>query len=270
PSSTRFRDEACHGNSLSWLYDRDTLTVNLIQALSAENKKRWFIIKSDDGYSCDLTKTAKKRIRDSGGELVGEAQFGKRMSGLTTILEQAEAVKPDVIFLAFDRPDLLHLLSHWPRDKEAAPIAFTSLYVSDIHALGHKYMPPFYTMSSFYWNQDDTTRAWSNKFAARNRGGMPTDIQASVYSSVRHYLQSVKDIPEPSADIMTRMKAAPLDDMLFGASHIRADGLVAHRLLLLSSTTDQERSKPWDVYKVVRTIQPQNVTLPAQASCNND
>ncbi len=273
PSSTRFRDASCHGNSLSWLYDRDTLTNNLIQALVDEKKKRWFIVKSDDGYSNDLAKIAKKRIADSGGELVGEAQFARRMSGLPIILEQAGTVKADILFLAFDRPDVLHLLNHWPRqqDETNIPVAFTTLSLCDVHELGSKPVPVLYTISPFYWNQDSTTRDWSNKFASRNRGAMPSDIQASVYSSVRHFLQSLKASQSDAAvDVLSRMKSTTLDDPLFGASHIRADGLVAHRLLLLSSLKENQRSKPWDVYKIVRTVAPQNVILPAQTICNKE
>ena len=273
PSSTRFRDASCHGNSLSWLYDRDTLTHNLIQALVDEKKKRWFIIKSNDGYSNDLAKVAKKRITDSGAELVGEAQFGRRMSGLPIILEQAGAVNAEVVFLAFDRPDVLHLLNHWPlnKDQGSIPVAFTALSLCDVHGLGVKAIPSLYTISPFYWNQDNVTRDWSNKFAARNRGAMPTDIQASVYSSVRHFLQSLKASQTDTAtDVLSRMKITALDDPLFGPSHIRSDGLVAHRLLLLSSLKENERSKAWDVYKIVRTVNAQNVILPTQTICKKE
>lgn len=273
PSSKRFRDESCHSNSLSWLYDRDTLTVNLIQALLDEKKHRWFIISSDDGYSRDLTKIAKKKIMDGGGELVGEAQFAKRMTGIEMILEQTETLKPDVIFLAFDRPDLLHVLAHWPNEKHdyVAPLAFSTLFVNDIYALNNRDVPPFYTISTFYWNQDAATRDWSTKFATRNRGAMPTDIQASVYSSVRHYLQSVRDTKiNETPDILAHMKATPLDDPLFGASHIRADGLVAHHLHLLAFQKENTRNKPWDVFHIVRTISPQDVALPQEVSCANE
>ena len=273
PSSTRFRDASCHGHSLSWLYDRDTLTVNLIQALVDDKKKRWFIVKNDDGYSNDLTKIAKKRILDSGAELVGEAQFGRRMSGMPIILEQAEAVKADIIFLAFDRPDVLHLLNHWPHKENytAIPVSFTALSLCDVHELGGKAVPLLYTISPFYWNQDSVTRDWSNKFATRNRGAMPTDIQASVYSSVRHFLQSLKVAQTDGAtDVLTRMKSTNLDDPLFGSSRIRTDGLVAHRLLLLSSIKENERSKPWDIYKIVRTVNSQNVILPTETICEKE
>ncbi len=273
PSSTRFRDAACHNNSLAWLYSRDTLTANLIQSLVTESKKqRWFIIKSEDGYSCDLAKIAKKRITDSGAELVGEAQFGKRMSGLSVVLEQAKDVKADVIFLAFDRPDVLHLLNHWPQKHEAAhPVAFTTLSSSDVHELGNKPLPAFYTVSPFYWNQDGPTREWSAKFAARNRGAMPTDTQASVYSSVRHFLQSLKVVQaDDTANVLNHMRATPLDDSLFGASRIRRDGLVEHRLLLLSSIKNSERKNPWDIYRIEHIINPQQVLLPPEAICANE
>jgi hypothetical protein len=49
-------------------------------------------------------------------------------------------------------------------------------------------------------------------FYAR-RNAMPSQIQAGVYSAVRHYLQAIKDADSnDSATVMARMKATPVSD----------------------------------------------------------
>ena len=46
---------------------------------------------------------------------------------------------------------------------------------------------------SFYWDLNDDTRAWSERFAERMNGGkMPTMVQAGVYAGVLHYLKAVE------------------------------------------------------------------------------
>jgi branched-chain amino acid transport system substrate-binding protein len=271
-NSESLYNNACQHNSLSWLYDRDTLTNNLVRALVHEGRKRWFILGSEDGYSLEVARLVKKHVAASGAEVVGEAQFRKRMSGITMVLDRIGDVKADIIFLAFDRPDILHLLRNWPQEKKSPPLAFTPLYISDVHRLiagtKEKYFPPFFTIKSFYWNQDDKSRAWSERFAKRNRGAMPGEIHAAVYSSVRDYLQSIAAIHgKKPADVMAHMRTRAVDDPLFNGSTLRADGLVTQNLRLLAYKPVEERKEAWDYMRVVRVMPAAEQALPDAIDC---
>ena len=85
---------------------------------------------------------------------------------------------------------------------------------------------------------------------------------------LRHYLTNISaDKKDDMHAIVARMKAKPLSDVLFGASQIRQDGLVMHRLLLLQSKAVNERDSAWDYFKIIKTIPSSKLYLPELSSC---
>ncbi len=272
-TSTPRRPEAasvsCEGTALHWLYGRDTMTENLIRALVAEGKRRWFILGGENPHAAWLAASAKGMLRTFGAEIVGEAYLRRRMGGLRAIAAQIRKTEADIVLLSFERPEILHLLRRWPPppDGRTPPLAFGSLPFSDLYDLKRVPMPPFYTLASFYWDQNDHTRAFAKRFAGRNRGMMPTAIHASVYSAVRHYLQAVDAAQGRTAAgaVLAQMRARPLRDSLFDGGHVRRDGVVIHRLNLLSSKKPEDRGGPFDLFRVVHSMPPEELVLPPQA-----
>ena len=66
----------------------------------------------------------------------------------------------------------------------------------------------------FYWDLNDRTRAFSNRFAAVWNQRKPTMIQAGTYSAAVHYLKAVASLGLPAAKasgraVAERMKALP-------------------------------------------------------------
>jgi branched-chain amino acid transport system substrate-binding protein len=273
-SSTPLRPDdtanACGANGAFWLYDRETLSSNLIRGLLADHKQRWFIVGGDSVYALGLANSVKTLIQQNGGEITGEAYLNQRFSGLADVMEQVKLAKADIVFLALERQDTLHVLRHWPdnADKNIPPLALNNLHISDLADIKEKPLPPFYLATSFYWNQDTNARAFSDRFAARNRGMMPTAIHAAVYSAVYHYLRSVQATGRKSADIvLAHMKAQALQDGFFLGGHIRADGVVLHPVYLLLSKTPEEREGPFDYFKVARTLGMNEEIVPPQMPC---
>ncbi|HVY12075.1 MAG TPA: ABC transporter substrate-binding protein [Alphaproteobacteria bacterium] len=260
---------ACGMNGIFWLYNRETLASNLIRALLAEHKQRWFILGGDTLYSTNLAGTAKSILQGNGGQVAGEAYLGPRMGGLDSVVEQIRDSHADVVFLAFERPEIMHLLRHWPALADnTPPLAFSSLHISDMASLADHPLPPFYIATSFYWNQDSSARGFADRFAQRNHGTMPSAIHASVYSAVYHYLQSVQATGRSTGDVvLAHMKAHPLQDAFFTTSRIRADGVVMHHIQLLVSKPVQDRENPSDFFRVVRTLAPAEVSAPNEAPC---
>jgi branched-chain amino acid transport system substrate-binding protein len=263
---------SCDTNSLFWLYDRETLTTNLMRALIAERKQRWFILGSDTPHGMTRGSDAKSFLQQNGGTVVGEAYLGPRLGGLPAIIDQIKASNAEVTLLAFDRPDILHLLKHWPEDAQGAPqgppLAFPSLLMSDMTQLKDRPVPPFYILTSFYWNQNDAARSFSDRFAQRNHGNMPTSIHASVYSAVLHYLQSVAATnSKETATLLAHMKASALQDGSFTGSRLRGDGVLMHRVNLLLLKAAATRDTPYDYFSIERSMPPAELIPPREAPC---
>jgi len=66
----------------------------------------------------------------------------------------------------------------------------------------------------FYWDQNDKTRAFSERFLKRT-GRMPNMIQAGTYSATLQYLKAVKAAGTKDSDaVAKKLKELPVDDML--------------------------------------------------------
>jgi branched-chain amino acid transport system substrate-binding protein len=64
------------------------------------------------------------------------------------------------------------------------------------------------------------------------------------------------------------MKAMPTDDPLFGKGTIRADGRKIHPMYLFAVKSPAESKGPWDYYKLVSTIPPEQAFRPlAEGGC---
>ncbi len=96
---------------------------------------------------------------------------------------------------------------------------------TDVDGMGLEVAQGLIVSEAFYWNENDATRAWSRRFAARMGGRMPTANQAGVYSSVLAYLRAVRATGTiEGTAIMAHLQGAPIDDALFGRVTLRADG----------------------------------------------
>src|SRR5262249_60676439 len=106
----------------------------------------------------------------------------------------------------------------------------------------------------FYWDLNDATRNWSQRFFARVNK-MPNSLQAGVYSSTMHYLQAVAaaetDATEPA---MRMMKATPMNDFFALNGVIRADGVMVHDMRVFQVKSPVESKFPWDYYRLIATI----------------
>src|SRR3546814_20727363 len=65
------------------------------------------------------------------------------------------------------------------------------VFINDIHALGLETTHGLYLTSAWYWNKDDASRKWGERFF-KKEDRMPSFLQAGDYSAVSFYLRGVK------------------------------------------------------------------------------
>ncbi len=129
------------------------------------------------------------------------------------------------------------------------------VFISDVHSLGLDVAQGLKLTESFYWDQNDETRAFAKRFAARAGGKMPTMVHAGVYSATLHYLKAVKAADTLDGDkVAAQMHATKVDDFMGHNVPIRADGRVMRDFYLFEVKKPAESKGPWDYYKLVRTI----------------
>ena len=141
------------------------------------------------------------------------------------------------------------------------------MLITDVHALGLKTAQGLLLTTSFYWDMDDKTRAWSKRYFEKvNR--MPTMWQAGVYSSTMHYLNAVKAAgTDDPLKVAAQMRSGPIEDFFSRNGKLRPDGLMVHDLVLVQVKKPEESKYPWDYYKVLAHIPGDQAFGPPDAAC---
>src|SRR5690606_13046364 len=118
----------------------------------------------------------------------------------------------------------------------------------------------------FYWDLDEETRTWSNRFFER-RGAMPTMAQAGVYSSTLHYLRAVEAAGTDEAlAVAAKMRELPIDDFFAKNGRLREDGRMVYDLYLAQVKSPDESQYAWDYYEILATIPAEEAFRPLSES----
>src|SRR4029077_13268518 len=132
--------------------------------------------------------------------------------------------------------------------------------------LGLKTIKGLVVVTDFYWDFDEKTRAWSERYF-KATGKMPTMSHAAHYSALMHYLKSMEAAKSDKAeDVMAMMHKIPVDDMYARNAKLRPDNLLIHDVYLAQVKTPEESKRPWDYYKVLDVIPGEKAFRPLSAS----
>ena len=187
-------------------------------------------------------------------------------------LLQAQQSKAKVIGLASAGADTVNALKQAAEFKiasEGQKLAAGLMVIQNIHALGPNIGQGLLVVEPFYWDMNDGTRAWSQRYFTK-MNSMPNSAQAGVYASIMHYLKSIEIAKtKDAAKVMATMKATPTSDPLFGDGVIRIDGRHTHNMYLFEVKGTAESKGPWDHYKLLVTIPGEKAFRPLdQGGCS--
>jgi len=145
-------------------------------------------------------------------------------------------------------------------------IAALLMFITDVHSLGLEQAQGIVLCSPFYWDLNDRTRAFTQRYLHDQRApSHPTMDQAGCYAGALHYLKAVAALGVAAVDgaaVVRQMKAMPTDDDAFGPGTIRQDGRTITPAYLFQVKTPAESKAPWDYYKLVQTLLADEVWRP--------
>ncbi|HUJ28644.1 MAG TPA: ABC transporter substrate-binding protein [Myxococcales bacterium] len=259
PGTSDLTGKACSPNTVHWTYDTYALAHTTGKAEVDAGGKTWFFLTADYAFGQALERDTTKVVEQNGGKVLGDVKHPLNTTDFSSFLLQAQASKAQVIGLANAGGDTINSIkaaSEFGIVKGGQKLAGLLVFLTDVHALGLQTAQGLLLSESFYWDKDAKTRAWSEKFAKRNNGKMPTMVHAGVYAGVLHYLKAVKAL-KSDADgkaVVDEMKKLPTDDPLFGKGTIRVDGRKMHPMYLYEVKTPAESKGEWDLYKLIKEV----------------
>ncbi|ODT15740.1 MAG: ABC transporter permease [Kaistia sp. SCN 65-12] len=264
--------KACSPNTIHWTYDTYAVAQGTGGAMVKAGGDTWFFVTADYAFGHSLERDTAAVVQKAGGKVLGAVRTPFPGSDFSSFLLQAQASKAKVIGLANAGGDLINSVkqaSEFGITQGGQKLAGLLTFISDVHSLGLQAAQGLVLTESFYWDRDDQTRAWSERFAKLHGGKKPTMVHAGVYSGLIHYLKAVEATKsKDAATVMAKMKGMPTDDPLFGKGSIRPNGRKIHDMYLYEVKKPAESKGPWDYYKQISILPAEQAFQPlAETGC---
>jgi len=250
----------CNANTIHWSYDTWMLANGTGTAIVKTGGNTWFFLTSDYAFGHALERDTMAAVEKAGGKVVGKVRHPLNTNDFSSFLLQAQSSKAKVIGLANAGGDTINSIkqaAEFGIVKGGQSLAGLLVFASDVAALGLPTAQGLVLTETWYWDMNDTNRAWTKRWQEERQGKWPTMIHAGVYAGVLHYLKAAVALKGNVSDgktVVAQMKSMPTDDPLFGKGTIRPDGRKIHPAYLLEVKKPEESKHPGDFYKIRATI----------------
>jgi branched-chain amino acid transport system substrate-binding protein len=255
-ASSVLTGKACSPLSAQWAHDTYASTAPLINAMLQQGHDSFFFLVADYTFGDILAGDAVAAVKAAGGRLLGRSRHPLGTSDFASYLLAAQTSGAKVIVLCNGGTDTTNAYKQaveFGLEKDhifVTPIMF----LSDVHSLGVATAHDLQFTTSWYWDQNDETRAWSKRFKAAS-GTIPNDTNAATYSAVLSYLRAMTQAgTDDSAQVMKAIKAMTVSDVFAKNGHVRVDGKMIFDRYLTRVKTPAESKSEWDLLEILRTI----------------
>ena len=184
----------CNANTIHWTYDTWMLANGTGKAMVKTGGDTWFFLTADYAFGHALE-------RDTAAVVDGERRQGARQrsairstpatSRRSCCRRRPRRPRSSVLPMPAATPSTPS--SRRPSsassraDSSSPACSFSS---SDVAALGLQTAQGLSLTETWYWDANDTNRAWTKRWQAERKGKFPTMVHAGVYAGILHYLKA--------------------------------------------------------------------------------
>jgi branched-chain amino acid transport system substrate-binding protein len=255
-ATSRITGDACTPYGFHWAFDTHALAVGTGGALVKAGGDSWFFLTADYAFGYALEKDTSEIVTANGGKVVGSVRVPLNSSDFSSFLLQAQSSKAKVIGLAnagLDTTNSIKQAAEFGIVNGGQKLAGLLMTLAEVHGLGLQAAQGLVLTEGFYWDRDDKSRAFGERFMQRT-GRMPSMIHAGTYSATLQYLKAVKAAGTKDSDAVARkLKELPVDDA-FAQGKVLENGRMVHDLYLFEVKKPSESKKPWDYYKQLAVV----------------
>ncbi len=179
----------CSPNTIHWTYDTWALANGTGKAVVDTGGDTWFFLTADYAFGHALERDTTAVVEANGGKVLGAVRHPLQNADFSSFLLQAQSSGAKVIGLANaggDTTNSIKQAAEFGIVQGGQSLAGLLVFITDVNALGLPIAQGLIMTESFYWDMNDQTRAFSDRFAPQDNGIHPTMVHAGVYASVLH------------------------------------------------------------------------------------
>src|SRR5215475_7338789 len=257
-ASSDLTGKYCSPNTIQWTFDTWAASHTIGDYLVHHGGKKWYFIATDNALGKAMVRDGTSVIKASGGAVLGSVNVPINTADYASFILQADGSGADVIAFATAGGDTVNLIkqsAEFGLKQKGRTFAALLTTTNDIESSGLRVSQGLIITQPFYWDLNEASRAWSEKFSAKQHGQSPTAFHAGVYSSVLAYLNAAAAAGTNDAQaVIRKLKETPIDDTLFGPVVVRADGRAIHNMYILKAKAPAESKSKWDLLEQVGVL----------------
>ncbi len=267
--ATQFTNEECTPYTVQYAYNTTVVARALTSATIKQGGNSWYFLTSDYTFGHSLEAEASKVVIENGGKVLGRTRHPINTEDFSSFLIQAQGSKANVLGLASSGSDTINAIKGAKEFglTKSMKIAGLLLFVGNVESLGLNNAQGLLLSESWYWDQDDASRAFAKRYFQKMKK-MPNSLQAADYSAAMNYLKAVQNAGTDDPDkVMQKLRANGVNDF-YTKGKIREDGQLVHDFYLYEVKTPGESKGPWDDLQRIATVPGDAAFMPlSQSKC---
>ncbi|MBK1660174.1 ABC transporter substrate-binding protein [Paracraurococcus ruber] len=255
--TTDLTGKDCGPWTAHWVYDNYSAAKGPVTALVRDGRRRWFFVTSDYAFGHSLEANASAILKSLGGEVAGSVRVPLGETDYSSYLVRAAASGAQAVGICAGGADMINIakqMGEFGLIKRGIVPAALNCSLTNIRSIGLETGQGMVYAESYYWDQNDGTRAFAERFR-RLHGKMPTAFQAGSYGAVLHYLKAVQAAgTDATPAVMAKMRELPVNDMMTVNGSLRQDGRVVRDVHLMRVKAPAQSKGEWDLLEVAGSI----------------
>ena len=269
-ATTELTGAQCNKYTFHWAYDTYMLANGTGTTVTEEVGENWSIIYPDYAFGQDMNKSFTAAIEEAGGTVNESIPTPFPNDNFATFLTKAASSQPDVIGAMQAGGDLINLVKQYNQSglkDQGVSLAVGLMFITDIHSLGVEQFAGTTFTEAWYWNLDEETRAWADRFTEKT-DTRPSFAHAGNYSAALQYLEAIQRAGTDGADeVVAELEGAEVEDVFLKNGKIRAeDHRVVHDAYLAQVKDAASVEEEWDYEEILATIPADKAFRPVEES----
>ncbi len=266
----------CNPNMVHFAPDTWCFSHSTGSAIMKQGGDSWFLVVADYTFGHALEQNISTLVTGGGGKVLGAARYPfPGTTDFSSFLLEAQTSGAKVLGLCNTGGDMENCVKQareFGLAKQGMKIAALLGFITEIHSMGLETAQGLLVSDTFYWDTNERTRAFTERFIKKSPHNYPSSLHASCYAGVTHYMRAVAKLGVAGARsgraAIAAMKEIPTDDDCFGHQEIRPDGRFITPVFLLEAKKPSESKMPWDVFNILATTPADQAFRPlAEKAC---
>ncbi|MCY1667135.1 ABC transporter substrate-binding protein [Rhizobium sp. SL86] len=271
-ATTELTGKQCSPYGFHWAYDTHALAVGTGGALVKQGGDSWFFLTADYAFGYSLEQQTSDFVKANGGKVVGSVRHPLASTDYSSFLLQAQSSGAKVVGLAnagADTQNAIKQAAEFGITQSGQRLAALLFTLAEVHGLGLEAAQGLTLTEGFYWNRDDESRKFGERFMKRT-GKMPNMVHAGTYSAVLQYLKAVQKAGTDETEAVAKvLHELPVDDVFGRGGTVGKNGRMIHDMYLLEVKKPADSKAAWDYYNVLATIPGKEAYIdPAKSGCD--